>query len=387
MSQSSGYSFSIQVDDCNKNINLSPDGQQEIIAAFTSDKTYGSAPLTVHFTDRSQGGAMRWQWNFGDGGIDTIQHPEHTYLHEGIYTVKLSVWDADSVADAEAKNNYIRAVGYGGCDSLNYDIPGSYYLYQVVEPETGYLSGNNSRGDLAKSSYFNVEEGNGELMGGLFYFAKKAANFATDPPIVFKVWDNDGPGNTPGTVLDSTTIPLSQILIDEFGTGVYPATVPFFDEWVSVDGGFYLGVELPQTVDDTVAIFTNKTSAAIIGNGWEQTSTGEWRTYDEGNPGFDVDNAIFPIICQPTGIDNPIIGQRMVVYPIPANDNLYVTFFDQGLKNVKISIVDLSGRVVVSPGSNIASGAAINVSHLREGLYILRLYTKDGIINKKIVIE
>jgi hypothetical protein len=277
-------------------------------------------------------------------------------------------------------------VGYGVCDTLNYRIPGSYHLYHLAQPETGYLSGNNSRGDLAKASYFEVDEDKGLLMGGLFYFAHKTSNFVSDPEIVFKAWDNDGTAGAPGTMLDSSTVLLSGIKISEF-QGDFPSTVAFFDNWVPIEDDFFMGVELPASQGDTVALFTNKINATTNGNAWEQLASGEWQTYEQGDPQYDVDHAIYPLICQSTGIDNHILEQSVIIYPVPASDRIYISIFDQELKDVKISIVDVSGRLVVETKSTISSGSSIDVSHLNNGIYVLRLHTSDGVFNRKIMIE
>ncbi|MCI4669072.1 MAG: PKD domain-containing protein [Bacteroidia bacterium] len=47
----------------------------------------------VVFTDASVD-AVGWLWEFGDGGVSTLQNPEHTYTQEGVYTVKLTITDA-----------------------------------------------------------------------------------------------------------------------------------------------------------------------------------------------------------------------------------------------------------------------------------------------------
>ena len=60
-------------------------------ANFTVNKTQGTAPLTVHFTDHSQN-ATSWNWNFGDNNIYAAQNPpDHTYNTAGNYPVTLTV--------------------------------------------------------------------------------------------------------------------------------------------------------------------------------------------------------------------------------------------------------------------------------------------------------
>ncbi len=65
-----------------------------LIADFGVDTTWGSAPLTVTFSDYSSGGPTAWNWDFGDGSASTAQAPSHTYSATGLYTVSLTATNA-----------------------------------------------------------------------------------------------------------------------------------------------------------------------------------------------------------------------------------------------------------------------------------------------------
>ncbi len=58
---------------------------------FTSDNTYGPAPLTVNFTDMSDGIVDTWLWEFGDGSTSTEQNPQHIFTDEDYFDVSLTV--------------------------------------------------------------------------------------------------------------------------------------------------------------------------------------------------------------------------------------------------------------------------------------------------------
>ncbi len=84
-----------------------------LIAAFTGTPTSGAAPVTVAFTDQSQGGPTSWSWNFGDSHAtagnpttSTAQNPTHTYSVGGTYTVTLTVSNGTSSATT-TQTNYI----------------------------------------------------------------------------------------------------------------------------------------------------------------------------------------------------------------------------------------------------------------------------------------
>ena len=61
------------------------------ISFFTMDKTFGSSPMTVQFSDMSFRSPSSWEWDFDDGETSTLQNPTHTYNMPGTYSVSLTV--------------------------------------------------------------------------------------------------------------------------------------------------------------------------------------------------------------------------------------------------------------------------------------------------------
>jgi len=73
-------------------------------ANFSTDKAVGDSPLDVNFTDLSSpvsAPITEWYWDFGDGNISTLQNPTHIYLNRGIYSVSLTVTDADNLTSVK----------------------------------------------------------------------------------------------------------------------------------------------------------------------------------------------------------------------------------------------------------------------------------------------
>jgi PKD repeat protein len=75
-------------------------------AEFTGTPTSGFAPLEVQFTDLSIDSVNSWLWFFGDGEVDFVQNPLHTYDSAGTYTVKLQISGPGGSGDME-KTDYI----------------------------------------------------------------------------------------------------------------------------------------------------------------------------------------------------------------------------------------------------------------------------------------
>lgn len=73
---------------------------------FSVDDTVGCSPLLTQFTDLSTASSAinSRLWNFGDGGISTQQNPTHQYVSSGIYSVTLTVTNADGCVTTYTQN-------------------------------------------------------------------------------------------------------------------------------------------------------------------------------------------------------------------------------------------------------------------------------------------
>jgi len=83
-------------------------------ANFTASPVRGAAPLTVQFTDMSDGSPVLWLYKFGDGFSSTGKNPRYTYRTPGNYTVSLTVWRMEGqklVSTTTRKPAFIRATG------------------------------------------------------------------------------------------------------------------------------------------------------------------------------------------------------------------------------------------------------------------------------------
>jgi PKD repeat protein len=80
-------------------------------ASFVADVTSGAAPLTVTFTDQSNGDVSTRNWDFdGDGYVDAAnpdEPVEYTYASSGVYSVSLEVSGPLAGSDAMTRTDYI----------------------------------------------------------------------------------------------------------------------------------------------------------------------------------------------------------------------------------------------------------------------------------------
>jgi hypothetical protein len=72
---------------------------------------------------------------------------------------------------------------------------------------------------------------------------------------------------------------------------------------------------------------------------------------------------------------------RMLLYPNPASDNLYIA---TGMKNSEphqIEVYDCNGRLILTSTCSIPS-TPIDISALQQGAYIVKIIDKNGTIYK-----
>lgn len=354
-----------------------------IQAAFTVDARSGFAPFTVTFTDLSTGQIQTWNWTFGDGQTSTERHPVHTYTEVGTYNVSLTVSDGSQTYTLEKEGYIIVKSGLGDCDTLDYPFAGTYTYYILNAPENGYVSGTNSYGDVAKANLF--ETSSTVVITGVFVdFAIAKHISGTNPNIKIVVWSGTGNQGLPGQKLAVKEVPLTDIVADVSND---VATWVVFNEPVNAGTRFFVGAELPST-NDTLAFWTNTHPESSANIGWEQWDNNAWHPYSsEQSWNLLIHNAIHPVVCQISGSRSDFPEGSVAVYPVPARDRIYVgnTLYNEPFE--QIGLYDLQGKLLQSihPEKDRTVNI-VNVEHLPDGIYFLRVVSQHYTLNQKIVI-
>ncbi|MCB9230712.1 MAG: PKD domain-containing protein [Bacteroidia bacterium] len=187
------------MDDQTAQVNISiPD------AAFTASPVFGCGPLTVNFTDSSTGLALTYLWNFGDGNTSTAQNPSHTYNNPGLYTVTLTVTDANGCTDAFTASNFVQVIGpdvnfgadtLGGCRPLLVNFTDStIFGAPVVSWAWDFGDGGTSNQQNPSHNYtatgnFTVSLTVTDLDGCVHTFTRTNYILVTEPVALFSLSD------------------------------------------------------------------------------------------------------------------------------------------------------------------------------------------------------
>ena len=88
--------------------------------------------------------------------------------------------------------------------------------------------------------------------------------------------------------------------------------------------------------------------------------------------------------------DNDPISDNLVLSPNPASSFLNVKFQNDDHKNIRLEVLDMYGKVVVSekiPSSIKHYNQNLDVSHLPKGIYIFRKMAKNDVTQQKFVVQ
>ncbi len=352
-----------------------------VIANFVGSPTSVVAGNTVTFTDNSTGSPTSWNWTFNGGTPSTFTGqtpPAITYSTPGLYTVSLTVSDG-STSDTETKIDYIEVIdgSTGGCDTLRYPLSGTPMIYGVTNG--GYVAGNNSYGDLAKADFFDSYAPATRIEGAMIWFgvATGTGNFTV------AVWDDAG--GSPGTIIGSETVSIATIAPDVTNQTYSQIT---FASPITIPGNFYLGVILPTTSGDTIAVITNDDGETPPNTAWEQWSDNVWYAYDDANSwGMVMTHAISPIVCYDPQTINNTENVKINVYPNPTNDYVNVVSNFSGQK-LMITITNMIGEVVDTYTFNDfrAGTHKIDMSGFDAGVYYLNINADNVTKTEKITL-
>jgi len=269
------------------------------------------------------------------------------------------------------------------CDTLHYPLPGTPTLF-FVNDNGGYVCGNNSYGDLAKADYFDVQQAGKQLHKGLFEFAYVTKGSGQDPDVEFRVWDDQGTGGKPGNVIGIATAPLSQIF-DDVNAG--EATEVLFDPPVSISGPFYLGVMLPSTAGDTIALVSTDDGEVNPGTAWEMWSDLSWYPFSDASSWqLLLSQAIYAVYCdQGFGIGDLTEIPWISIYPNPAREQLHIE--SELREPVTVNMTNFMGQKTGAWSFDDASHILLPVHHLSPGMYLVTIMGKDFKVSRKVMVN
>ena len=279
-----------------------------------------------------------------------------------------------------------------------YGISNATGFFVTPADTGGYITGVNGWGDLAKAQQFPVTDGY-YVEGFLVWVGAKeiVGSAGTVNGILYDMDGNtgsttagEGTETCPGSVLASVSLAMDTD-VDTSGSSFTPVE---FANPVLVSDDYAVGLGFTSMGDDTLGIVHSD-------NGDPQQSELSWEMWDDNSWNSllyawnaDIDMAFLPVVDMSTQDINEhefVNGIRMETYPNPAVEQVNLDFQIQEASNVKVSIMDMTGKIVKTEdfGQKEAGkhNVKISANDLNSGNYIYVLEADNKRLAKKMVIQ
>lgn len=321
---------------------LTSDGCTPLNAPPSTDFVASSQVIlaggTTNFTDLSLYTPTSWSWSFtgGNPSTSTLQYPSGiVYSTPGVYPVTLTASNGNG-SDTETKTSYIHVINPGGpgaCDTLNYPLLTGPYLY-LVPTGSGFLTGTNSFGDQAKAVYISNSGAATHITGVMMEFGA-ATGSSLSSTIQVNVWDNTGMGGSPGNIIGTQNLLITDIITN--GNLGIPSTAVFSNP-IPITGPYYVGFMIPTTPGDTIAVLSDSIGTTVPGLTWEMFGN-NWYEMSDGTSsfGYDLNLAIYPLVTNspPTASFSVVngyvcVGDTVNIMGNAANAQVYNWTFTGG---------------------------------------------------------
>lgn len=306
---------------------------------FSANPTSGNIPLTVNFTDLTEGTIESWLWDFGDGNTSNEQNPEHIYNEIDIFTVSLTVTGPGG-SETLIKDNFINT-----SDVLN--LFASATPEVICEQSSSQLNAHASGGS-GSYTYSWSSEPQG------FYSTEQNPVISPDQTTTYIIDVNDGQQTETAEVL-VTVNPLPEIILVDWPEQVCNEQEPPIQLIATPIGGEFSGDNVSSS-----GIFTPEGAEL----GWNIISYSYTNTYNCESQKHD---SIYVDSC--LNFDNEFneINNSVAIFPNPFKDFINIKC---NVDEFNIKITSLQGNILINKQTN-QTCESIDVSRLESGIYII----------------
>lgn len=135
----------------------------------------GVPSLTVRFQNFTTGHVVRYLWDFGDGSTSLEKSPTHTYLTEGIFSVKLNIITSTGAQGVATKTDYIEV---NSDESLPF-----FYVDSVSQPYSVQTAASlTASGTLTQpKTFLFVDQSDGDIVQRNWIFGDGTQVSVDDP--------------------------------------------------------------------------------------------------------------------------------------------------------------------------------------------------------------
>lgn len=333
---------------------------------------------TLKFFDRSAGDDLTYLWNFGDGSTSENQNPEHDFTEPDVYNVCLNIYQPNGISNTTCKEILVSDENQteGNCAAdFIYTIDSTSLSVvcqdmSIGEPDTWeWRIGSQDVISTDPNPEYTFNE------AGYYLVRLKIKNSTTGcEDVSYDLLNVAGEG-------DGFRVSFGYDIDTADFKGVYPtdfigatAGNPKRNSWDFDDG------EVDTTTTSPTHVYT-ETGTYNVCYTVTDPVTHQEDVYCED------------VVIEATGIEdfeNQTANIKLNVYPNPCNDFTFVSYQISKTSDVEIGIFDVAGNKIATKQTNRQSKGAYRikwfVGGLSSGVYVIKLKTKQGEIQQKLII-
>ncbi|HPD24184.1 MAG TPA: PKD domain-containing protein [Bacteroidales bacterium] len=356
--------------------------------AFTANPRLIPVGESVKFQDLSTGLPTYHTWSFPGGTPSYSNEGTPTepiyYNTAGIYNVGLTVNNSCG-ATTLTKPRYIYVFSgpvQAYCDTITTISPNEVIEPRVPPSTWGFIAGQNGDRITAYANYYH--DYTFSEIRRIIVPVKYAVYGSYTSYVRFTVWDGNTP--TPQNILGEKKVYIRDLVANQ-------NNVITFDSPVSINGPFYLGYTLNYPDSDNDGFSDDRFVVGIAAprgtdpanNTLYLKKSNNWYTCTEFY-GYSSSLPLKPVTCL-VDIEDFIAEYSITLYPNPAKDKININISDENIINPHIFVYDALGRKLnVNFVKNSIYEYSADVSGLPEGIYFVKIYTDNLVINKKLLL-
>jgi PKD repeat protein len=366
------------------------------VADFEANKTQNCAGNTFTFTSNSQtgssGGSISWSFPGGTPATSTATSQVVTYSAPGTYTVTLTATNAVGT-NTMTKNSYVTVVNGAGGQTVPYlidfesGIPSNVTVVNKNAGSITWVSNTATGGNSTSKSIYINGASTAATAGHIDWFETPIFDFSSTSGVGMS-WYYAYAKKVSAQV-DSFKVQYST---DCGGTWSNVLGVPAINTMATNSGGTSSSSFVPTAAQWKL---TNIASALL--NAVANKPSVKFRFYFKSDANHSGSNNIYIDQINITGniataITDLEKSLGLLVYPNPTNGSATIDMNLADNETVKISVVDLVGRVLEE--TTKTSTSAGNVTYtvnksgsLAKGVYIINVEVNNQRISKKLIIE
>lgn len=258
------------------------------IPDFTASTITVSAGGQVVFTDQSSYNPTSWQWSFPGGSPASFNGktpPSIIYSTPGQYSVSLTVGNTFG-NNTITKTNHITVNQPASCLTVNLPIPNTWNVVTYTTgsgANAGFVNGTNAGLQQQKAMFFNLSSTNNTTLTSVAIAFGEASSDFPARIVPIRVYNSNGAGGSPGTLLATYNLTMGEIMADVAGDDFtlinFPNSIP-----LPASKAFFISVDLTNLVwtneyKDKLSIFSNEQGQSVAPFIWERDQDLIWRRY------------------------------------------------------------------------------------------------------------